>query len=488
MIRVRTASTDPVSTAQGCYADVSALVAAFRDGETTAREALETCLERVDALNPSVNAIVHLEEARARRLADRCDQDMRAGRTAGPLHGVPVTVKECFDWAGRPTTWGDPDRVRHSAARDSTVVERLRKAGAIIVGKTNVPTYLNDWETCNPLYGPTRNPHDPERSAGGSSGGSAAAVASGMSYADIGSDLGGSIRLPAHYCGVFGLKPTWGLVPMLGHSPHGDMREPDIGVAGPITRSARDAAMILERISGPAEAGSPWRIRLPQSDPRPSRNLRIAVLLTDEGCPVDGVYLDRLDRFSASLARAGATVERDVRPDIDLVRQTEIMNLLVRAETSTRPGLSSSLPPDTGRRAGCGRGHAELNAQGARLPHRTWLELHEERLRIGQEWSRFFGKYDLLACPAGACTAPRLEMVDDVTLRTVPVNGARRQVLEQHFWFGLASLPGMPAICVPMRRAAGEMPAGVQLVSPRYSDLALCEFAGRFHELEAGNP
>ena len=451
----------PATTSHRCYPDASALLAAFRNGETTAREALEACLERIAALNASVNAIVHLESASARRTADRRDLEMRAGKTVGPLHGVPVTVKECFDWAGRPTTWGDPNRKEHSAERDSTVVERLQMAGAIIIGKTNIPAYLGDWETCNPLYGPTRNPHDPERSAGGSSGGSAAAVATGMSYADVGSDLGGSIRLPAHYCGVFGLKPTWGLIPMLGHSPRGELREPDIGVAGPITRSARDAAAILPLLSGPLDSGSPWEIRLPAADPRPLRDLRIAVVLTDERCPVDRAYVNRLERFSATLAEAGATVEPDARPDVDLTRQTEIMNLLVRAETSTRPALTFPRPYGTEYHAGHGHNHAELNARGAGLSHRAWLELHEERLHIGRQWSRFFRNYDLLACPAAASTAPLLEMVDNVTMRTVPVNGARRPVLEQHFWFGLASVPGLPAICLPLRRVAGELPSGV---------------------------
>lgn len=487
MTWTETVCPDPATTTRGRYPDMSALLAAIRVGETTPREALEACLERVAALNASVNAIIHLETANARRMADRCDLERRAGRKVGPLHGVPVTVKECFDWAGRPTTWGDPDREEHIADMDSAIVERLRLAGAIIIGKTNIPAYLGDWETCNPLHGPTRNPHDLKRGAGGSSGGAAAAVATGMSYADIGSDLGGSIRLPAHYCGVFGLKPTWGLIPMLGHGPRGELREPDIGVAGPITRSAGDAAMILRVLSGPADRGSPWGIRLPTADPRPPCDLRIAVFLADKRCPVDGAYLDRLENFSAALAGAGATVEQGARPDVDLARQTEIMNLLVRSETSTRPVLSSSRPRGSERRTGCGHGLEELNARGATLPHRVWLELHEERLRIGQEWSRFFREYDLLACPAGACTAPLLEMVDDVTKRTVPVDGKRRPVMEQHFWFGLASLPGLPAISVPLRRAAGELPAGVQLVSSRYADLALCGFAEMFHEFEGKN-
>ncbi len=468
---------------EGSGRDAVALAADIRDGRTTAREAVESCIERIEVLNGSINAVVYVEAGNARREADRRDREGRAGRRLGPLHGVPVTVKECFDWAGRPTTWGDPARAGLCAARDSVVVARLRGAGAVLLGKTNLPAYLGDWETCNPLFGPTRNPFEERRSAGGSSGGSAAAVASGMSFADVGSDMGGSIRLPAHYCGVFGLKPSWGLISMRGHSPRGEVREPDIGVAGPIARSARDASRILCALAGPADPAAPWTVRLPDPVPRSPGDLRIAAFLEDERCPVDAPYRERLQRFCRQLERAGARVEPKARPDADLSRQTELMNLLVRAETSTRPALPRRLEAGGSTRVRACRDAAALHGAGARMSHREWLALQEERRAVARAWDRFFCRYDLLACPAGACTAPLLERADGAPDRTVPVDGERRPVLEQHFWFGLASLPGLPAMVLPLPREGGELPAGVQLISARYSDLQLCDTAARLYRL-----
>ena len=477
----RTAGTGPGAI----YADASQLQAALRNGETTAREALESCLERVVLLNGDINAIICKEPARARKAADECDRLRRAGHSRGPLHGVPVTVKECFDWEGTPTHWGDPDRKGHFAETSSAVVDRLEGAGAVVFGKTNIPAYLGDWETWNPLCGGTRNPHDCRRGVGGSSGGSAAAVASGMSYADVGSDLGGSIRLPAHCCGVFGLKPSWGLVPMRGHSPLGERREPDIGVAGPITRSARDAATFLKVLIGPASAGSAWRIRLRNHRPKRLQGMKIGVLLDHELCPVDSRYLARMERLADALALTGAEVIRDARPAIDLARHTEIMNLLVRAETSTRPSLGPEWMPSGDGHGGNGGKCPEPGAGGTDLSHREWLELQEERLSCMREWDRFFTDHDLLICPSGARTAPLFEKAGGASGRTVEVNGTRRPVVEQHFWFGLASLPGIPAMSMPMGIADGGMPAGVQLIAAKHSDLMLCKSAGQIHRRTA---
>ncbi len=465
------------------YADATRLQAALRNGETTARDALESCFERVSRLDGDINAIIYQEQDTARDAADNCDRLQRAGHELGPLHGVPVTIKECFDWKGRPTHWGDPDRQGHVKDASSVVVERLEQAGAVIFGKTNIPAYLGDWETWNPLCGSTRNPHDCRHGAGGSSGGSAAAVASGMSYADIGSDLGGSIRLPAHYCGAFGLKPSWGLVSMRGHSPLGEAREPDIGVAGPITRSARDAAAFLKVLIGPASPASAWQVRLGSHRPKRLQDLKFAVLLEHELCPVDSGYLDRMNRFAGDLAQAGTTIIRNAVPAIDLARHTEIMNLLVRAETSTRPSLDPAPTSSGDARTDGDRAGARPGAEGADLSHREWLVLQEERLSLTREWDRFFEEYDLLICPSGVRTAPPFEMADGARARTVEVNGTRRPVVEQHMWFGLASLPGNPAMSVPLGIPDGEMPAGVQLVTRKYSDLVLCSIADRIQLL-----
>ncbi len=460
--------------------DATDLLEALDKEETTAREALEGCLERIDALNGEVNAIVLLDSDGARKRADLCDRDRRAGRRHGQLQGLPVTLKECFDWAGQPTTWGDPRRTAARAEEDSTVVRRLRQEGAVLVGKTNIPAYLGDWETSNPLFGATRNPHDRQRSAGGSSGGSAAAVASGMSYADIGSDQGGSIRLPAHYCGVFGLKPTWGLIPLRGHSPLGEARAPDIGVAGPLTRSARDAALFLRVLAGPDDRSGPWQLRLPAADKRPLNQLTIAVMLDDPQCPLDRAYLQRLEMLVAKLEKAGAVIET-ARPAIDLVRHSEAMNLMVRAETSTKAPLKESLRQALRREPAMDTepppAFAALNAAGTALSHHDWLGLHEERLGFARRWQQFFARYDLLLCPAAASAAPPFRQFDDVSKRTIPINGVERPVLEQHFWYGLASLCGLPAISLPIGTTSDGLPAGVQAMAATYADLTLCAWA-----------
>lgn len=465
--------------------DIVALSQAIRKSRTTARDALETCLARIDAENGAVNAIVCLDAKNARKTADARDRAARVGHWAGPLHGIPITIKECFDWAGRPTTWGDPRRAARNAACDAVVVRRLIEAGAVIIGKTNIPAYLGDWETANPLFGGTRNPHDLERSAGGSSGGSAAAVASGMSYADIGSDQGGSIRLPAHYCGIVGLKPTWGLVPLRGHSPLGEIREPDIGVAGPLTRSARDAALLLRLLSDPIDTGGAWKLELPVAEQRPFRNLRVAAIIDDDHCPIDSEYRAKLLAFAEALGQAGASVDMDARPQVDFVRHTELMNLLVRVETSTKAPLRAgpkARPASKPARSNDERDvsaarYAALAATGEEIGHREWLELHEERLRINEKWERFYADYDVLLCPAGASAAPAFREFDEVSARTIPVNGEERPVLEQHFWFGLASLPGLPAITVPIGRIACGLPVGTQFIARRYADLTLCALA-----------
>ncbi len=468
-------SVDATAPRHHCPGDATSLLAAIDTGRTTARDALEACLERINELNSSVNAVVYLERTNARRVTDRCDQQTKAGRKLGPLHGIPVTVKECFDWAGRPSTRGDPARKTWRAARNSIVVEGLEKSGAVILGKTNVPACLRDWETDNPLFGPTRNPHDRTRGVGGSSGGSAAAVACGMSYADIGSDQGGSIRLPAHSCGVFGLKPSWGLIPMRGHSPLGELREPDIGVAGPITRSSRDAALFLDALSGSRVPDVHCGKRA--SDTKaPHGKLRVAVFLNDKPCPVDAAYLDRLEEFVEQVVQTGAAVDREARPEIDLARHSEVMNPMVKAETSTRPHL---LPKVSANAIGNCQPDPASADNGTGLLHRQWLELHEERLGFASCWKRFLESYDLLICPAGACCAPPLEKVSDNATRTVVVNGERRPIRDQHFWFGLASLTGLPAISMSMRRSTDEPPAGVQLVSARNRDLNLCRVITR---------
>ena len=199
-----------------------------RDRQIGCLELLDDCLEHVDQFNPRINAIVVPDLERARHRARQADTALARGEVWGPLHGVPMTCKESFDVAGLPTTFGSPLLKYNVASEDAVAIQRLKAAGAVIFGKTNVPIWLADFQSYNVLYGTTNNPWDTGRTPGGSSGGSAAALASGMTALEIGSDMGGSIRNPAHFCGVFGHKPTWGLLPFRGHSLPGVRRQLDL--------------------------------------------------------------------------------------------------------------------------------------------------------------------------------------------------------------------------------------------------------------------
>lgn len=454
----------------GVLPDAVALRQALAQGATSARAALEGCFAAIDRANGLLNAVVYQDRAGARAAAKACDA---ATAPTGPLHGVPVTVKECFDWRGHPTTWGDPARADEIATEDSAVVTALKRAGAVILGKTNIPAYLADWETDNPLFGVTRNPHDPERSAGGSSGGSAAAVASGMSYIDIGSDQGGSIRLPAHNCGVHGLKPGWGQISLRGHSPLGELREPDIGAAGPLARSARDAALAFTVLSGKAPG--------PAVEIAP---LRIAVLPDLPGCPVDDRYRAAVATFASRLRAAGARVET-IAPEIDFARATELMNLLVRAETSRKAELVADFRRRQGADVPTGA-YAALNARGNTLSHRDWLVLHEERLQLCRRFTRFFADYDLLLCPAAAGPAAPLRPGCDVTARTVPVNGREEEILKQHMLHMPGSLCYLPAHVMPIGGLSSGLPLGIQLIGALGQDHMVLAAAEAFGRLECG--
>ena len=393
-----------------------------------------------------------------------------------------MTLKETFDLAGMPTTWGDPGLADARPARPSAVAARLEAAGAVVFGKTNVPERLADWETRNRLFGATRNPWDLTRSAGGSSGGAAAAVASAMTGADVGTDQGGSIRIPAHYCGVYGLKPTWNVVPLAGHSLPRGLRHQDINAAGPITRRPEDLALLLTALAGAGELDSDgWTLALPGPENRPLSACRFACLLDHPDCPVDRPYLELMQGFVETLRAEGATVDDGRLPDFSFTRATELMNLLVRGETSTRLtderfaeavtlADNDSLDPDS---------HGRRNARGTVLRHRDWLLLHEERLRIREAWRRFFRDRDAFLCPVAAGTAPPLACDDNVLDRTIEVNGVRIPMLDQHFWAAVASLAFLPSVSMPIGRARDGLPAGIQVIGAAYRDLDIIDICAR---------
>jgi amidase len=360
------------------------------------------------------------------------------------------------------------------------VVERLRAQGAVLLGKTNVPLGLRDWQSYNAIYGTTRNPHDLSRTPGGSSGGSAAAVCAGMSYFDIGSDIGSSLRNPAHYCGVFSHKSSHGIVPLRGHgNAEAGFAGQDINVAGPVARSAYDLELILRAISGPDAADFPaWRLELPPCDHARLADFRVAVLPTHPLAEVDATVSGAIEGLGRWLAGQGARVDWNVRPDFDAAALWRTYVLLLRATTSLHmddAAFADALGKSRG--ADDGDDYATLQFSGATLSHRDWLLLQHARGRFASAWERFFADYDVLLCPAASTTAFPLDESGEPWQRTIDVNGSAWPLTSQLFWAGHSGLCGLPSTVAPIGPASDGLPVGVQIVARRFGDLTSLRFA-----------
>jgi amidase len=463
------------------FRSASALTAAIRNRDIGCRELLEHYLARVERHNPALNAIVVSDLAGARRRADEADAALARGENWGALHGLPMSVKESFDVVGMPTTWGLPELKENFPPANALAVDRLLRQGAIIFGKTNVPVLLADSQSYNPIYGTTNNPWDRSRTPGGSSGGAAAALAAGLTGLEIGSDIGGSIRNPAHYCGVYGHKPTYGIAPPRGQSLPGVVAASDISVIGPLARGAGDLALALDIIAGPdpIEAAG-WRLDLAPARGTALSDYRVAVMLDDPNCEVDREVQDVLQKTVDFLAGQGVRVNDRARPDIDTGRLHSVYIKLLRAATSRR--LTEEV---FNRHAEIARGldpsdesyFARMMRANA-LSHRDWLAANEERHRLRLKWADFFRDYDLLLCPVTAGAAYPHDHEGERWERTIIVNRKRAATTDDLFWAGLSGLVYLPATVAPAGLTSQGLPVGVQIVGPQYGDRSCITFAG----------
>ena len=452
------------------------------EGRTSAEQLLDLCHAAWAERNPLLNAIVLADFDAAREQARASDARRRQGRALGPLDGVPFSVKESFDVAGWPTTCGNPALREHVAQRDATVVQRLREAGAVLIGKTNVPLGLRDWQSYNAVYGTTRNPHDPSRTPGGSSGGSAAAVCAGMSLFDIGSDIGSSLRNPAHYCGVFSHKSSHGIVPLSGHGTGAaSFGIQDINVAGPLARSARDLELVLQTIAGPEGADAlAYRLALPPCRLDSLAQFRVAVLPSHPQAEADREVSDRIEGLGRWLEGQSASVAWHVRPSFDAEELWRVYVLLLRATTSVHmpDGAFAETIEQAEAATADDASYATLQHVGATLRHRDWLLLQHARERFAGAWQRFFDDYDVLLCPAAATTAFSLNESGEPWQRHLDVNGKPQAMTTQLFWAGHSGLCGLPSTVAPIGPASNGLPVGVQIVAGRYRDLTSLRFAG----------
>ena len=328
------------------------LASLVRRGEIGCLELLDHYIARVERHDPRINAVVVRDFERARKRARSLDRQRRQG-AKGPLFGVPMTIKESYNVAGLPTTWGVPAQKDVIATQNALAVDRLLDAGAVLFGKTNVPLLLADWQSYNEIYGTTNNPWDLALSPGGSSGGAAAALAAGLTGIEAGSDIGSSIRNPAHYCGIYGHKPTWGICPPLGHSLNGNVAQSDISVIGPLARSADDLGIALDVMAGPEPIETGWRLNLPAPRQTTFKGLRVAVMTGNPLSEVDASITGRLDELATFLRRQGAKVSLAAQPDFDLAAGHRLFIELLRATTSARTDAAAMQPlAQRGRPAG----------------------------------------------------------------------------------------------------------------------------------------
>jgi amidase len=444
------------------------LAAAIRARELSSRDLLELYVDRVERLNPPLNAVVTLDLDRARADATRADDEADRGDWRGPLHGLSITIKDAIEVEGVRSTGGAPELTDHVPAADAPSVARLKGAGAIVFGKTNVPRWSGDVQTFNATFGTTNNPWNLERVPGGSSGGAAASVAAGFTSFEVGTDIGGSVRIPSHCCGVFGLKPSYGVISQRGYLDHvgGGTTDADINVFGPIARGADDLELLLGVLAGPdADRALAWRLELPAPRQSALSDYRVGVWLEAPGVPIDHEELALLRNAADSLSDAGANVE-DAHPDIDFAEQLAVFNSMIVA------AISPSLDGDF--------------AHSASGTYRAWLELDQHRSRLRAAWAEWFEGYDALLCPVLPVPAFPHMPDGDFTTRRLEINGEARPYSHVTDWAGLIGVIGLPSAVPPIGRTAAGLPVGIQCVAPYLRDREAVRLAGIVAEVSGG--
>ena len=446
-------------------------------------EVLESFLHQVEKVNPTINAIVALDAERALEKAKAADNKINSNSKLGSLHGLPMTIKDAFEVEGIVSTGGNPLWKDNLPTRNAEAVQRLVDAGAIIFGKTNVPYLSSDLQSFNDIYGVTNNPWDLERTPGGSSGGSAAALASGMTPLELGSDIGGSIRVPAHFCGLFGHKPSYNIISEVGHMPPppGAISTGNgLSVAGPLARSPEDLELALDVLVAPqAQDQSAWNIKLPEARAKRVSELKIAIWPNESYAEVDEEISKLISEVGEDLKHAGASVETAKLPisfeEIDKI-YSQLLNPLMLAgapqETfETLEKLNAALDPSD---------MSELAkvARGSVLKYSDWVVINAMRQNMRQKWRKFFDNYDVIISPTSITPAFKHNH-DPVHDRKLNINGKDQEYLRATLWAGPAVSAGLPSTNVPIGLSSKGLPIGMQIMGPYLEDKT-CLQAAKF--------
>lgn len=473
------------------FESATSLARRVREREVSSRELVDLYLARIERLNGPLNAVVTLDADGARARARKLDERLARGEVVGPLHGVPMTIKDAFETAGIRTTGGAVEWRDHVPSDNATAVQRLIDAGAVVFGKTNVPAYSSDLQTYNDVFGTTHNPHDMTRAPGGSSGGAAVALAAGFTGLELGSDIGGSIRTPSHWTGIYGHKPSHGLVPTRGHIPPrpGSRGDRDLNVIGPLARAPEDLALALDVVAGPdAARGKAWRLALPPPRAERLERYRVAAWLDDATYPVDAGVRRRLESVVAALRAAGVQVDTDARPGMTLAETFETYwTLLNPIIVSDMPKpvqdmlteiARTSAPDDTNAYA--------VTARNATQRHLDWLATDERRAGFRARWAEFFERFDVLLMPVNSIPALVHDHSEPLLARTIQVNGETRAYGDLFGWIAPATLNFLPATVAPAGRTESGLPVGVQIVGPYLEDRTTLDFATRLRTVASG--
>jgi amidase len=474
------AHEDPTGLA---YSTAGDLAKALADREISARELLDAVISRIEAIDPKINAVVVRDFDRARAAADAADAALARGERR-PLLGLPMTIKEQFNLAGLPTTWGNPKFKDWRPEADALVVQRLKSAGAVILGKTNVPIGLTDWQSYNEVYGTTNNPWKLDQSPGGSSGGSAAALAAGFVPLEFGSDIGGSLRAPAHFCGVFSHKPSLDLVPQRGSGPPQTPPVPvrgDLSVIGPMARSAADLALELAVVAGPDELaeGIGYKLALPPPRHDKLADFRVLVIDAHPLCPTAASITTAVNGLTERLGIAGCTILRQSAALPDLAETSRTYRELLSAF------FAADLPPEARERVEVAakapspddRNLAASSLRGLTMSHAEWIRASRIRGGLRARWQALFQEIDVVLCPP----MPTVAFPQDHSpqfARQLDIDGVKVPYNDQSVWAGIATLNGLPATTIPISHTDSGLPIGMQIIGGYLQDRTTIAFAG----------
>lgn len=465
------------------YWTATEALAALATRKISSLELLDHQLARQKELNPAINAIVEVNADMARATAQESDNQRTSGATLPPLAGLPMTIKDTLEVIGFGTTAGIPELANYRPQQDAEAVGLLRNAGAVFFGKTNIPVGASDHQSYNPVYGLTLNPWNLARTVGGSSGGSSAALAAGFTALELGSDIGGSIRIPSHYCGVYGHKPSYGIVPGRGHVPPapGERSTAPLTVVGPLARSAQDLELAMQILAKPVgDTATGWSFALPPARHEQLKDFRIGVWLDSH--PVDETYANAILEFTNDLRSEGARVTLVPGGPVDASDANEIYFKMLF-------GIIGAGSPDEERAAYLAAGKdGEAGSYGVMLAETThqsfrdFVGLTSRQAHLQDRWANWFNDFDVLLCPVSLNVAFEHQIEDGhgpvpQISRSLTINDRKVPYLDNLRWPGVATVANLPSTVRPLNTLVSNMPAGVQIVGPFLEDITPIRFA-----------